>query len=73
MTRLLRLVRPGQFMEFTTLFAGNATVPIVVVTFLAILELCREGLIDVAQAAAFAPIYVQLKPGEGEGRETGNG
>ena len=45
----------------------------VVVTFLAILELCREGLIDVAQAAAFAPIYVQLKPAEGVVREPGNG
>jgi segregation and condensation protein A len=34
----------------------------VVVTFLAILELSREGLIDVVQASAFAPIHVQLKP-----------
>ena len=65
MTRLLRLVKPGQFMEFTALFAAAATISIVVVTFLAILELCREGLIDVAQAEAFAPIYVQLKTAEG--------
>ena len=73
MTRLLRLVRQGQFVEFTTLFAPRATISMVVVTFLAILELCREGLIDVAQAAAFAPIYVQLKPAEGVVREPGNG
>jgi segregation and condensation protein A len=73
MTRLLRLVQPGQFMEFTTLFASKATISMVVVTFLAILELCREGLIDVAQAEAFAPIYVQLKPAQGIGREPGNG
>lgn len=73
MTRLLRLVQPGQFMEFTALFTEHATVSLVVVIFLAILELCREGLIDVTQADAFAPIYVQLKPAEGEVREPGNG
>lgn len=73
MTRLLRLMRPGQFMEFTALFADRATVAMVVVTFLAILELCREGLLDVAQAAAFAPIYVQLKPAEGFVQEAGHG
>lgn len=73
MTRLLRLVQPGQFIEFATLFAAQATIAMVVVTFLAILELCREGLIDVAQAEAFAPIYVQLKPAEGLVRDMGNG
>jgi segregation and condensation protein A len=73
MTRLLRLVQPGQFMEFTALFVSQATISMVVVTFLAILELCREGLIDVAQAEAFAPIYVQLKPAEGGVRELRNG
>jgi segregation and condensation protein A len=31
----------------------------VVVTFLAILELLRERLIDFVQHAAFAPIYVR--------------
>ena len=61
MTRLLRMVQPGRFIEFAALFSEGATVPVVVVTFLAILELAREGLIDVAQAEAFAPIYVQLK------------
>ena len=32
----------------------------VVVTFLAILELARERLISVAQTEPFSPIYVQL-------------
>jgi segregation and condensation protein A len=35
-------------------------VPVVVVTFVALLELARERLIDVTQAEAFAPIYVRL-------------
>ena len=47
----------------SALFSERATIAVVVVTFLAVLELSREGLIDVAQAEAFAPIYVQLKGG----------
>jgi segregation and condensation protein A len=34
--------------------------PVLVVTFIALLELAKEGLIDVTQAEAFAPIYVRL-------------
>ncbi|MCK6434887.1 MAG: segregation/condensation protein A, partial [Aquabacterium sp.] len=33
---------------------------VMVVTFIAMLELSREHLIDVTQAEAFAPIYVRL-------------
>ncbi|MEO7760635.1 MAG: ScpA family protein [Casimicrobiaceae bacterium] len=62
MSHVLRLVKTGRYVEFTSLFAKTATVAMVVVTFLAILELSREGLIDVVQANAFAPIHVQLKP-----------
>jgi chromatin segregation and condensation protein Rec8/ScpA/Scc1 (kleisin family) len=32
----------------------------VTVTFVAILELMREGLIEVAQAEAYAPLHVRL-------------
>jgi segregation and condensation protein A len=32
----------------------------VVVTFIAMLELSRESLIELTQAEAFAPIYVRL-------------
>jgi len=32
-----------------------------VVTFLALLELAREQLIDIAQAEAYAPIYVNSR------------
>ncbi len=63
MSRILKTVAHGRFAEFTTLFAGNADIAHLVVTFLAILELAREQLIDVAQAEAFAPIYVH---GRGE-------
>jgi segregation and condensation protein A len=32
----------------------------VIVTFIAMLELAKETLIDITQAEAFAPIYVRL-------------
>ncbi len=61
MSRVLRLLEDGDYREFTTLFHEHADVPHLVVTFLALLELAREQLIEVAQAEPFAPIYVQSK------------
>ncbi len=37
--------------------------PVLVVTFIALLELSKEGLLEVTQAEAFAPIYVRLARG----------
>ena len=34
--------------------------PLLVVTFIAMLELAKETLIELTQAEAFAPIYVRL-------------
>lgn len=61
MSRILKLLAPSRFAEFTALFAQHADVPHLVVTFLAMLELAREQLVSVAQAEPYAPIYVQLK------------
>jgi segregation and condensation protein A len=33
---------------------------VLVVTFLALLELAKESLVDITQAEAYAPIYVRL-------------
>ncbi len=63
MSRILKAAAHGRFLEFTSLFAEHADVAHLIVTFLALLELNREQLIDVAQAESFAPIYVQ---GRGE-------
>ena len=60
MTRLLRVLTPTRYAEFTSLFAAHADVPHLVVTFLALLELAREQLVAIAQAEPYAPIYVQL-------------
>ena len=60
MSRILKRLTPGEFMEFKDLFPESSTVHELVVTFLAVLELTKETLLDVSQAEPFAPIYVRL-------------
>ena len=61
MSRLLKLLQPARYMEFTALFVEHADVAHLVVTLLALLELSREQLVSVAQAEPYAPIHVQLR------------
>ena len=61
MSRILRDLKPGEYVEFTTLFEPEKGVPLLVVSFLAVLELTRELLIEVSQKSPFEPIYVKLK------------
>ena len=60
MTIVLRTLRHRRFAEFQELFADDASVPVAVVTFVALLELARESLVEITQAQAYAPIYVRL-------------
>lgn len=60
MTGILRQLADGGFREFSELFEPWRGVAVLVVSFLALLELARESLIEVTQAAPFAPIYVKL-------------
>ena len=60
MTLLLRTLAGRAFAEFGELFDAARGVPHAVVTFVALLELARESLVEITQAAAFAPIYVRL-------------
>jgi len=60
MSIVLRKLQNNRFVEFEDLFDTTRGMPVLVVTFIAMLELCKEGLIDVTQAEAFAPIYVRL-------------
>ncbi len=60
MSIVLRRLRGQRFVEFLDLFDTRRGMPVLVVTFIALLELARESLIDVTQAEAFAPIYVRL-------------
>ncbi len=60
MTAILRQLQSSRFVEFADLFQGQSGVPIVVVHFVAMLELAKETLIEITQAEPFAPIYVRL-------------
>ena len=60
MSIVLRRLQGRRFLEFQDLFDTRRGVPVLVVTFVAMLELSRESLIEVTQAEAFAPIYVRL-------------
>ena len=60
MSRILKLLTPGGFVEFTSMFAAHADIAHLIVTFLAMLELAREQLVDVAQTQPYSPIHVTL-------------
>ena len=60
MSLVLRRLAGERFVEFAELFDAVPTVQVAVVHFLALLELAREGLIDITQAESYAPIYVRL-------------
>jgi segregation and condensation protein A len=64
MSRVLRHLQEAKFVEFSTLFEPGEGVSVLVVTFLAVLELAREGLIEVSQHEAYTPIYVKLRSGQ---------
>ena len=60
MSLVLRRLQGRRFVEFHDLFDTTRGMPVLVVTFIAMLELSREHLVEVTQAEAFAPIYVRL-------------
>mgnify|MGYP000500538923 CR=1 FL=1 len=60
MSLVLRRLQGRRFVEFAELFELDQGVPVLVVTFIAMLELAKETLIEITQAEAFAPIYVRL-------------
>jgi segregation and condensation protein A len=60
MSVILRKLQGARFMEFSELFDTTRGVPVVIVNFIAMLELARESLLEITQAEPFAPIYVRL-------------
>ncbi|MFM2111552.1 MAG: hypothetical protein RLZZ271_212 [Pseudomonadota bacterium] len=60
MSMVLKALQGRKFVEFENLFDTGKGVPVLVVTFIAMLELAKENLIELTQAEAFAPIYVRL-------------
>ncbi|MCC7006136.1 MAG: segregation/condensation protein A [Ottowia sp.] len=64
MTHILRYLQSRRFVEFAELFAqaiqSGQGASVVVVNFIALLELSREALVEITQVEPFAPIYVRL-------------
>ncbi|MEO8204528.1 MAG: ScpA family protein, partial [Betaproteobacteria bacterium] len=60
MTIILRKLNESGLREFRELFDPARGAPILVVTFIALLELVRESLVEITQSECFAPIYVKL-------------
>jgi len=59
MSDVLSTLREETFVEFVRLFRPEEGRMGVTVTFIAILELMKEGLIDIVQAEPYAPIHVR--------------
>ncbi|HSD87644.1 MAG TPA: ScpA family protein [Kofleriaceae bacterium] len=59
MSDVLSTMRSQSFVEFVGLFRAEEGRMGVTVTFIAILELLREGLIEIVQSEPFAPIHVR--------------
>jgi len=60
MSLILKRLQGRRFAEFCDLFDPAQGVAVLVVHFLALLELARESLVEVTQAEPFAPLYVRL-------------
>ena len=60
MSLILRQLQTEPVLEFWQVFDLADGIPKLVVCFLAILELAREGLLRITQQAAFSPIYLQI-------------
>jgi segregation and condensation protein A len=64
MSSILRRLRERRVIEFGELFDPSRGVAVLVVNFLAVLELARELLVQITQSEGFAPIYVKLADAE---------
>ena len=60
MSHVLRRLQDRRFLEFQDLFEPTRGLAYAVVSFIALLELAREGLVQMTQAEAYAPLYVRL-------------
>ncbi|XAH22803.1 ScpA family protein [Xylophilus sp. GW821-FHT01B05] len=60
MSMVLKTLQGRRFVEFEELFQPEKGSTVLVVTFIALLELAKETLVEITQAEAFAPIYVRL-------------
>ena len=65
MSHILKQLGDGRYVAFVDLFDHARGVPLLVVTFIALLELVKEKMITVTQEAAGMPVYARLAGLEG--------
>jgi segregation and condensation protein A len=61
MSQVLEAIRGKQFVPFVSLFVEKEGRLGVVVTFLAIMELIKESLVEIVQNESFGPIHVKAR------------
>jgi segregation and condensation protein A len=59
MTHVLRCLQGGEFVPFDSLFDVRGGVAKLVVTFIAVLELAKEYLVEIQQSETLGSIYVR--------------
>lgn len=59
MSQILHKIQPQKFLQFSELFSVKEGRTGVVVTFIALLELIKQSLIEIVQAQPYAPIHVR--------------
>jgi len=64
MAEIISLLESAEFVEFIKLFRPEEGRMGVTVTFVAILELMKEGLLDIVQAEPYAPLHVRKATGQ---------
>jgi segregation and condensation protein A len=64
MSEVLARVSPNRFTPFVALFTAEEGRLGVVVTFLAVMELIKEGMLELVQTETFGPIHVKAKTAE---------
>ncbi len=63
MAEILAMLADAEFVEFVRLFKPEEGRMGVTVTFISILELMKEGLLDIVQAEPYAPLHVRKAGG----------
>jgi segregation and condensation protein A len=61
MSQVLEKLSGGQFVPFVALFSAREGRLGVVVTFLAVMELIKESLVEIVQTESFGPIHVKAR------------
>ncbi|MGA0027972.1 MAG: segregation/condensation protein A, partial [Steroidobacteraceae bacterium] len=69
MSQVLEVLAGGALVDFVSLFRPEEGRMGVTVTFIALLELMKEGLIEVVQAEAYAPLHARLCHREEPGQQ----